>query len=96
VICSLPNVRYIGNVIHFLVDMDWQYKDDGILDYTHLRFFTKKSMSRLFVDAGYHVESITGITPHYWSGKRIFLLRLLFKKYVEDMKFLQYVVVAKL
>ena len=96
IICSFPNVRYIDNVIHFLVDMDWKYEDAGILDYTHLRFFTKKSMERWFVDAGYKIESITGIKQHYWSGKKIFLLRLFFGKYVEDMKYLNYVVVAKL
>lgn len=95
VICSLPNVRYIDNVFHFLVEMDWRYEDSGILDYTHLRFFTKKSMERWFVDAGYNVQSITGIRPHYWSGKKIFLLRFFFRKYVEDMKYLNYVVVAK-
>ncbi|PPD35120.1 MAG: hypothetical protein CTY19_03200 [Methylomonas sp.] len=96
IICSLPNVRYIDNVMHFLIDMDWKYQDAGILDYTHLRFFTKKSMERWFVDAGYKIESITGIKPHYWSGKKIFLLRLFFGKYVEDMKYLNYVVIAKL
>ncbi|MDD2725355.1 MAG: class I SAM-dependent methyltransferase [Methylovulum sp.] len=95
IICSLPNVRYIDNVIHFLIDMDWKYEDSGILDYTHLRFFTKKSMERWFIDAGYKVESITGINPHYWSGKKIFLLRLFFGKYVEDMKYLNYVVIAR-
>lgn len=95
VVCSLPNVRYIDNVIHFLVDKDWKYQDAGILDYTHLRFFTKRSMIRLFEDAGYSVESITGIKAHYWSGKKIFLLRLFFCKYVEDMKYLNYVVVAR-
>jgi 2-polyprenyl-3-methyl-5-hydroxy-6-metoxy-1,4-benzoquinol methylase len=96
IVCSLPNVRYLENVIHFLIDMDWEYRDSGILDYTHLRFFTKKSMARLFEDAGYKVESINGINPHYWSGKKIFLLRLFFHKYVEDMKYLQYVVVVTL
>jgi len=95
IVCSLPNVRYIDNVIHFLIDMDWKYQDAGILDYTHLRFFTKKSMERWFVDAGYKIESITGIKPHYWSGKKIFLLRLFFEKYIEDMKYLNYVVVAR-
>jgi hypothetical protein len=82
--------------MHFLIDMDWKYEDAGILDYTHLRFFTKKSMERWFVDAGYKIQSITGIKPHYWSGKKIFLLRLFFGKYVEDMKYLNYVVIAKL
>lgn len=95
VVCSLPNVRYIDNVHHFLVDMDWKYEDAGILDHTHLKFFTKKSMVRTFEVAGYEVLSITGINPHYWSGKKIFLLRLFFGKWMEDMKFIKYVVVAK-
>lgn len=96
-VCSLPNVRYFDNVIHFLIDKDWRYTDSGILDYTHLRFFTKKSMLRLFEEAGYTVESVTGINPHDdWSGKKLFLLRLLFGKYMEDMQYLQYVVVARL
>lgn len=91
VVCSLPNVRYIENVYHFLVDMDWKYEDYGILDNTHLRFFTRKSMLRTFENAGYNVLSITGIRPHYWSGKKIFLLRLLFRKWMDDMKYLNYV-----
>lgn len=95
VICSLPNVRYIDNVRHFLIDMDWKYEDAGILDHTHLRFFTKKSMVRTFELAGYEVLSITGIKPHYWSGKKIFLLRLFFGKWMEDMRYINYVVVAK-
>ena len=95
VICSVPNVRYIENVMHFLVDMDWKYEDSGILDRTHLKFFTKKSIARTFETEGYDVLSVTGINPHYWSGKKIFLLRLFFGKWVEDMKFLNYVVTAR-
>lgn len=94
VVASIPNVRYIDNVRHLLIDQDWEYTDEGILDRTHLRFFTRKSMLRTFTEAGYRVRSIDGINPHYWSGKRIFLLRLLFGRFVADMKFLQYVVVA--
>lgn len=95
VVCCLPNVRYIENVRHFLVEMDWKYEDAGILDKTHLRFFTRKSMLRTFDEAGYDVLSITGIRPHYWSGKRIFLLRLLFDRWMTDMKYIQYVIVAR-
>jgi ubiquinone/menaquinone biosynthesis C-methylase UbiE len=91
VVCSLPNVRYIENVYHFLVDMDWKYEDCGILDSTHLKFFTKKSMLRTFDNARYDVLSIAGIRPHYWSGKKIFLLRLFFRKWVDDMKYMNYV-----
>lgn len=95
VVCSLPNVRYIENLKHLLIDMDWQYEENGIRDHTHLRFFTKKSLSSTFETAGYKIISITGIKPHHWSGKKFFLLNLLFKKWVEDMRHLQYVVVAQ-
>lgn len=95
VVCSLPNVRYIENVYHFLIDMDWKYTEQGILDNTHLKFFTKKSMIRTFKNAGYDIVSIIGIRSHYWSGKKIFLLRLFFDKWMADMKFMNYVIVAK-
>lgn len=94
VIASIPNVRYIDNVYHFLIEKDWHYAESGILDNTHLRFFTRKSMVRTFEEAGYTIDSITGINSHYWSGKRIFLLRLFFEKWIEDMRYLQYVVIA--
>lgn len=59
---SIPNVRYIRNIYKMLVAKDWEYEDGGILDRTHLRFFTKKSMIRMFEDTGYTVENIKGIT----------------------------------
>ena len=43
IVASIPNVRYIENVKHFLVEMDWKYEEKGIRDRTHLRFFTKKA-----------------------------------------------------
>ena len=95
IVCCLPNVRYFEHVKHFLVDMDWKYEDAGILDHTHLRFFTRKSILRTFDLAGYDVMSINGIKPHYWSGKRIFLLRLFFDRWMQDMKYLNYVTVAR-
>jgi len=95
IIASIPNFRYFKNIEHILIDMDFKYTDAGILDKTHFRFFTLKSMKRFFEENNMDIVSIEGINPHYWSGKKIFLLRLLFKKYLEDMKYLQYVVIAK-
>lgn len=45
IICSLPNVRFIENMKHVLIEQDWKYVDAGTLDRTHLRFFTKKVCS---------------------------------------------------
>lgn len=61
VIASIPNVRYISNLYNLLIKKDWCYTKTGILDYTHIRFFTEKSMKRLFIDAGYKVDAINGL-----------------------------------
>lgn len=96
-ICSIPNVRYIENVINFIFRKDWQYTKDGVLDSTHLRFFTKKSMLRTFSEAGFVVESIDGINPwdKFWTSRKWFLVRQLFRPWIEDMTYLQYIIVAK-
>jgi len=54
VITSIPNARNHTLVIQLLKG-DFEYKDSGVLDRTHLRFFTRKSMNRLIKDAGLSV-----------------------------------------
>jgi SAM-dependent methyltransferase len=58
---SIPNVRYFPNMMALLLRKDWMYVDAGILDRTHLRFFTEKSLARTLTDNGYIVEKIHGI-----------------------------------
>ena len=53
-VISIPNVRYWG-VIDMLVEGRWKYEDQGIMDRTHLRFFTFKEMEDLLRDAGLHI-----------------------------------------
>lgn len=94
-LCSVPNVRYLENVRHLLLDADWRYADSGILDRTHLRFFTKKSIRRTVQDNGFDVERLEGINSHWWSGPRVSLLRLVFGRRIEDMRWQQFVVIAR-
>jgi spore maturation protein CgeB/Flp pilus assembly protein TadD len=54
VIASIPNVRNFL-VIHNLVEGYWRYTDEGILDRTHLRFFTITEIEAMFDDAGYEI-----------------------------------------
>jgi GT2 family glycosyltransferase/2-polyprenyl-3-methyl-5-hydroxy-6-metoxy-1,4-benzoquinol methylase/Flp pilus assembly protein TadD len=56
-IASIPNVRH-WSIVRQLLEGDWNYADAGILDRTHLRFFTKKSVTRLFTKAGYTISDI--------------------------------------
>ena len=94
VLISLPNVRYIRNLFDFLVHKDWQYQDRGILDRTHLRFFTKKSAERMIADAGYQLQFSQGIE----ATKKWYMpvLNVLTAGYFRDTFYLQYVFRAQL
>lgn len=93
VIASIPNVLYVKNMFNLLVKKDWEYTHEGILDSTHLRFFTKKSMKRMFQNAGYVVIKQKGINP---PSRLIFkLLNILTLGIIGEMKYMQYVCLAK-
>lgn len=57
---SVPNVRHYANLFFLLILKDWKYEDSGILDRTHLRFFSKKSLNRLLHDHGYRIVKFKG------------------------------------
>jgi len=63
------------------------------MDVTHLRFFSKKSIVRLFNDCGFQIELIEGISSAQ-SMKFRLLNFLLFGK-IRDLKYMQFAVVAK-
>lgn len=94
VFISLPNIRYIGVMREFILKKDWKYRDSGIMDKTHLRFFTKKSMVRMVESCGYSVQSIQGINSISKFCLTSILNKLLFD-YIEDTRFKQYVIIAK-
>jgi 2-polyprenyl-3-methyl-5-hydroxy-6-metoxy-1,4-benzoquinol methylase len=51
-VASFPNVRHYS-VLANLVNGHWTYTDAGILDRTHLRFFTRREFARLLSQAGF-------------------------------------------
>ena len=65
IIASIPNLMN-AEVIYDLLNGNFTYKDAGILDRTHIRFFTKNEIFRMFVNEGYLVERVRGsIDPNY-------------------------------
>lgn len=52
VLISLPNVQHFS-VIRGLLRGDFMYQPFGLLDSTHLRFFTSMSFAKLMLDAGF-------------------------------------------
>ena len=53
---SIPNIRYYKVLSNLLFFGAWNYENSGILDRTHLRFFTRKSIISMFVQNGYKVK----------------------------------------
>jgi 2-polyprenyl-3-methyl-5-hydroxy-6-metoxy-1,4-benzoquinol methylase len=62
-VISVPNVRYYPVLKQLMVDGDWRYQDSGVLDRTHLRFFTRKSIVRALEQSGLQVRRMEGINP---------------------------------
>lgn len=54
-IVSMPNISHYS-IIEGLLKDKWDYKDAGILDSTHLRFFTINGMRKMLNDAGYIID----------------------------------------
>lgn len=93
IICSIPNVRYLPILIDLLVKKQWKYVDHGILDRTHLRFFTKNSIIDMFDSLGYEILQFKGINElTSWKYK---LINTLFLGFLSDTRYLQFACVAK-
>lgn len=54
---SLPNIGHYS-ILLGLFHGRWPYADTGLLDRTHLRFFTMQEARQMFTDTGYHVEDV--------------------------------------
>jgi len=61
VIISVPNIAHLWIRLLLLVGR-FDYLDRGILDHSHLRFFTERSMRAMLADAGLSIERFTA-TP---------------------------------
>jgi 2-polyprenyl-3-methyl-5-hydroxy-6-metoxy-1,4-benzoquinol methylase len=70
VVVSLPNARHFSLVLPLLFGQ-FNYVERGILDKTHLRFFTKSSAIKLLHSANLNIEATkaTSLGSHLNSGK---------------------------
>lgn len=57
---SIPNVAYAGMIVE-LMHGEWRYGREGLLDRTHLRFYTRRSFTRLLEGEGWRVERVEPI-----------------------------------
>lgn len=101
VVASLPNVRHFPVVWKLIVRGRWDYVDSGILDHTHIRFFTRSTLAELFRDAGYRIDTLAGVNRYtvnspdensLWRYQKI--LQLIWPRRFDDTAYLQFAIVA--
>ena len=55
---GLPNVRHRSVLFPLLLRGRWEYQPSGIMDWTHLRFFSRETIQNLIEGSGLSVDRI--------------------------------------
>lgn len=93
VVSSIPNVRYIKVLLKLLLKKQWKYEDYGVLDKTHLRFFSRKDIIQMFEDNGYDILIIEGINPiNIW---KFLIFNIISLWHLSDARYLQFATIAR-
>jgi SAM-dependent methyltransferase len=102
IVSSIPNIGHFPTVWKLVMRGEWEYREFGILDKTHLRFFTRRSIIRLFQEAGFTIQRIEGINPllSLEAGDQTLWRRYSFFSWlpipsIKDMRYQQFAIVAK-
>ncbi|HVY29334.1 MAG TPA: class I SAM-dependent methyltransferase [Polyangiaceae bacterium] len=85
-VVSLPNVSH-ASVVSGLQKGQFRYADEGLLDRTHLRFFTRESAIELVEAAGFHIERFERVISIPGPGiKRTLLKGLVQAQYRREQR----------
>lgn len=92
VIASIPNVRHFSVLLPLLFQGRWDYEEAGILDHTHLRFFTRASAGRLLQT---NDLDVTAVVPNIQPGSKSDWAKKLSFGVLADFCTVQYLVCAE-
>lgn len=65
---SVPNVAY-GGLIASLLGGEFDYRDEGLLDRTHLRFYTRRSLLQLLEHSGWFPCAWQSVQLSFWESE---------------------------
>ena len=102
IIASIPNVQHINNIIN-LMNGNWRYNvNGGLLDATHIRFFTLNEIVKMFNGTGYDIINCSGADPKLKSDKwptdfdfGTFVLKNVTEKEASKFAVFQYFIIAQ-
>ena len=94
VMATIPNIRCVAVSVPLLLRGEWRYTDVGLLDRTHLRFFTRSGIEELFAEGGYATEAVV---PWLREDINTRVARVLkrFGHRFDDLTSLQFLVTAR-
>lgn len=95
VVSSIPNIRYYYTFRELVLHKTWEYEESGILDRTHLRFFTVKSIRNMYERLGYEVLRHEGNNPMRKRPMSYRLANVLLRGKISDMQYVQFVTWAR-
>lgn len=93
VVASIPNVRNIALLYNLIVRGRWRYEDSGLLDRTHLRFFTRREIMELFFASGLEIDLVHENRDRMSPLRRILAATLLLL--IPDLGVCQYLIRAR-
>ena len=95
VVASLPNVRHYSTLLSVFLFKRWPYRDRGIHDRTHLRFFAERNVRELFKGADLEITTFRRqyrvLEPPYRINRFSLLLAV---PPLRDLLTFQYLIVA--
>ena len=96
VLASIPNVRHYTTIMNLVIKGYWPYRERGIHDKTHLRFFTLRNIKEMFQNAGLEIVRVERNyriieRPHQFNRFSKYFAFPLFK----DFLTFQYLVVGR-
>lgn len=65
---SVPNIAY-GGLIAGLIQGNFDYRAEGLLDSTHIRFFTQRSLAHALEASGWYPWAWEAVTLPYWASE---------------------------
>jgi hypothetical protein len=98
IICSLPNIMHISVIMPLLKNGLFEYQDSGILDKTHLKFFTRNSIIRLAQNLELSIEEMDEKYTPISESQQGYLAKLssvIGNDNLKDFEVLQYIFTLK-
>ncbi|MCI3986671.1 class I SAM-dependent methyltransferase [Bacillus vallismortis] len=102
ILASIPHIGHIS-IFESLLSGKWTYTQAGLLDKTHLRFFTLQEMKKMFHETGYNISQIEPIpfTTDYYEkmiSKLAYVracMGIHYTDFEEEVRAYQYVIKAE-